>query len=345
VVSYFGSYGLICYNVAGEERWRHPLPVANTLGQYGSSASPIIAGGRVFVNRHEHGEASLLALDLATGAKAWEIARPLGSGSFGTPVVWRNANADEIVVGATGRLQGYAMRDGAERWRVDGLSTLICTTPVAGDGMLFMGAFCNASADEPLVPWEEFVKKHDRNGDGVVDLAEFPEESRDYYRGYDANLDGRITREDWDSMNAESGHRENVLLALKPGGRGDITQTHVAWKFRRGLPDVSSPLYYDGRIYLVKDGGIVSSIDAATGKPYYAQERLGGGTGNYYASPVAAADRIYFASVPGKVTVIKTGGDKPAVLHTAEFGERIIATPAIVGDRFYLRTEKQLWAF
>jgi len=87
---------------------------------------------------------------------------------------------------------------------------------------------------------------------------------------------------------------------------------------------------------------MLSSFNAKTGKPNYLQERIGA-IGSYYASPVAADGRIYVASLPGKVTVV-TGGDKPEILHQADFGDRIFATPALVGDRVYLRTLKKLYA-
>src|SRR5206468_6641442 len=117
---------------------------------------------------------------------------------------------------------------------------------------------------------------------------------------------------------------ENVLVAVKPGGRGNITQTHVAWKATRGLPYVPSPLFYDGRIYLIRDGGMMSSFDARGGKPFYTQERLEA-TDKYYASPVAADGRIYLASLAGKLSVVKAGGDKPEALQQVDFGERIFA--------------------
>ena len=119
---------------------------------------------------------------------------------------------------------------------------------------------------------------------------------------------------------------------------------HVAWKLTRGLPYVASPLFYDGRLYLVKDGGMISSLDAKTGKSFYLRERIDA-VGSYYSSPVAADGRIYVASVPGKLTVFKAGGDKPEILHQAEFKERIFATPAPVGNNLYLRTANHLWAF
>ena len=136
---------------------------------------------------------------------------------------------------------------------------------------------------------------------------------------------------------------ENVALEVKTGGRGDVTDTRVAWKFERGLPDVASPLYYQGRVYFVKDGGMMSCSEASTGKAIYSQERLNA-VGNYYASPVAADGRIYLFSLTGKATVVKAGGEKPEVLHQAEFGERIAATPALVGNSIYVRTQSKLYA-
>jgi outer membrane protein assembly factor BamB len=106
---------------------------------------------------------------------------------------------------------------------------------------------------------------------------------------------------------------------------------------------VPSPVFYQSRVYLLKDGGLVSCFDAKNGTPFYTQERLGA-IGSYYASPVAADGRIYAASLDGKVIVFKAGGEKPEVLHQTEFHERIAATPALVGPRLYLRTQTKLYA-
>jgi outer membrane protein assembly factor BamB len=135
-----------------------------------------------------------------------------------------------------------------------------------------------------------------------------------------------------------------VMLAVKLGGEGDVTGTHVSWQFTRGLPYVPSPLFYQGRVYVVKDGGMMTCVDAKTGRAIYTQERLNA-VGNYYTSPVAADGRIYVSSLDGKVTVVKAGGDKPEVLHQVNFKERIAATPALVGNQLYLRTASKLYAF
>ena len=94
----------------------------------------------------------------------------------------------------------------------------------------------------------------------------------------------------------------------------------------------------------MRDGGIISSYDAKTGTPHYQQERLNA-IGNYYASPVAADGRVYVVSLNGKVTVLAAGGDMPKILHQADFGERISATPALVGKMIYIRTATSLYAF
>jgi outer membrane protein assembly factor BamB len=107
---------------------------------------------------------------------------------------------------------------------------------------------------------------------------------------------------------------------------------------------VPSPLFYQGRLYLIRDGGMISSFDARTGKAFYLQERLEA-LGSYYASPVAADGRIYLASLAGKVTVVKSGGDKPEILHQTDFAERICATPALAGSNLYVRAGTNLWAF
>lgn len=344
VVSYFGSFGLICHDRQGKELWRHPLPVALSLGGYGTATSPLIAGNLVVVSRDRDEGSSLLAVDLRSGKKVWETARPDSYGGFGTPILWQNADVEEVVVPGSLRLKGYALKTGEENWMVDGLTAFACTTPVVGDGMLFFAAWSDGKADDPWPTWENFLEKYDKNKDGVVRVNEFEAEIREFYRGLDVNRDGKVDKSDYDQLLASLAKGENLVVAVKPGGRGNITQSHVAWKATRGLPYVASPLLYEGRIYCFKNGGMISSFDAKSGKPFYLQERLNA-MGSYYASPVAAEGRIYVASLPGKLTVIKAGGDQPEILHQAEFGERILASPAIVGDKFYLRTQSSLYAF
>src|SRR5207253_3783650 len=134
----------------------------------------------------------------------------------------------------------------------------------------------------------------------------------------------------------------NAMMAIRPGGRGDVTPTHVVWKETHGLPHIPSPLYYQGRVYLVRGGGLFSCYEAKTGKKRYDQ-RLGTG-GTYYASPVAGDGKIYLASERGVVTVV-AAVDNFKVLAKTDLKERIMATPALADGSVYVRTEQALYAF
>lgn len=345
VVSYFGSCGLVCYDLDGKELWQHALPVAQTSGSFGSGSSPAIVDGLVLVNRDRVKDSSLLAVDLRTGKKVWETPRPDVSQSFGTPMIWRNNGVNEIVMSGSFKLKAYDPKTGAERWSLAGMPSFTCTTPVVGDGMLYFAGWSPGKSDGPTPSFPDLAAQHDKNKDGAI----LPDEVtgtwlESFFKSMDANRDGKIVGEDLETMKAQMAKGENVLLAVKPDGKGVLTESHVAWKQTRGLPYVPSPLHYRGRVYLVKDGGMVSSFDARTGQVQYQQERINA-IGNYYASPVAADGRIYAASLNGKVTVLAEGGDLPKVLHQADFGERISATPALVGNALYLRTATAMFAF
>jgi len=106
---------------------------------------------------------------------------------------------------------------------------------------------------------------------------------------------------------------------------------------------VSSPLFYRGRIYVVQDGGRVTCYNAKTGTTAFEQERLGA-EGQYFASPVAAQETIYFASTRGTVSTI-AAGDSLKVIARNELGEPIMATPAFADGNLYIRTSDHLWAF
>jgi len=109
------------------------------------------------------------------------------------------------------------------------------------------------------------------------------------------------------------------------------------------LPNCPSPLVYQGVLYLVKDGGIVSSINPKTGN-VLKQARLTGALDTYYSSPVAAAGKIYLFSQNGMATVLKAGGEWE-ILASNDMDEQVFATPAIVDNKIYVRTRGALYCF
>src|SRR5215467_12451751 len=135
--------------------------------------------------------------------------------------------------------------------------------------------------------FDELLKKLDKNKDGVLSRDEFKKtQFEDFFDSWDMNKDGKITRDEWDVLVKFASEGKSAALALKAGGEGDVTNSHVLWKQTKGLPHVSSGLVYRGQYIMVKDGGLVTAYDAKSGKELYAKRSLP--AGQYWASPVAA---------------------------------------------------------
>ncbi len=132
--------------------------------------------------------------------------------------------------------------------------------------------------------------------------------------------------------------RNGPIMAVRPGGRGDVTATHVVWRNLRGGPHVPSPLYHNGRLYLVNDTGIATCLDAADGKTVW-QNRL---RGRYSMSPVESGGRILVTSEDGRSTILEAG-DSFHVLAENDLGEPVLATPPLLAGRLFFRTEGHLW--
>jgi outer membrane protein assembly factor BamB len=128
------------------------------------------------------------------------------------------------------------------------------------------------------------------------------------------------------------------LLAVRPDGTGDVTETHLVWRTQKGVPVMSSPLLAGDAIYWVSDNGIATCADPATGTIRW-QERL---PGPHLASPMSAAGRVYFFGKEGITTVIKAGGAFER-LGEGRIDGLITATPAVVGKALYLRTDTHLY--
>lgn len=134
------------------------------------------------------------------------------------------------------------------------------------------------------------------------------------------------------------GHSKSELWAIKPGGSGDVTGSHVAWKVKRNVPTRSSAVAAGEYIFMVDDGGIASCLEAKSGKEVW-NERIGG---TYSAAPLSGAGRIYFFSEDGKTTVVEAGPEFK-VLATNKLGDGFMASPAVAGSSLILRSKTQLY--
>jgi outer membrane protein assembly factor BamB len=335
----------MAYDFAGREIWRKPLPAP--MVEFGTGSSPLLAGDFLILLCDQDLDSFLMAVDRHTGRTVWKTARPESRRGFSTPYLWRHDGVEEIVVTGTVWLKAYDLKDGHERWKMRGLARVANASPASGDGLLFASSW-NIGADPrdhlSLPSWSAFTAERDRDKSGKLTKDEFPAGPfLDRFTQIDLDKDGFVTLEEWRISEEIFTKAENAFFAVRPGGRGDITETHLAWKQTRGLPYVPSPLYYDGRVYVVKNGGMVSCYEAKTGRTLYQEERLGA-LGDYYASPVAADGKVYLVSQQGIVSVINAG-DVFHVLARNELGEQALATPAIVDGTIYIRTSGYLSAF
>lgn len=137
-----------------------------------------------------------------------------------------------------------------------------------------------------------------------------------------------------------TGYTKPELVAVDPTGNGDVTETHVRWRMNRQAPTKPSPLGYQGRVYIISDGGVFSCIDALTGEIRY-QQRV---PGNYSASPILAGGHIFLANQSGVVTVVRPG-DTFHQVAVNTLDAAIMASPAVWKDDLVVRTAETLYRF
>ncbi|HEV1287832.1 MAG TPA: PQQ-binding-like beta-propeller repeat protein [Bryobacteraceae bacterium] len=351
VYAYFSSYGLMTFSHDGEALWNAPLAMPKT--HHGSGASPVLAGDLLIINHDAMSGGYLLAVDRRTGKEVWKQMYPASGRveSYSTPMVWH----EQLILHRAGVIEGYRVADGTRAWSM-AENTSGASTPVASDDVVYVSSWNNLGEGDqrPALPdFAVLLKKYDKNGDGAISAAEFPDDlkftarpgletipnSQNYvaFRTVDRNKNGVIDEAEWEAFRNRVGTMatDHGLLAIRAG--------QVIWRENNSIPEVPSPLLYRGRLFLVRNGGVATCLDASTGKIIY-RARIGA-TGAYFSSPVAAAGRVYFASSEGVVTVIAADSVALKVLARNEIGEEMIATPALVGGAIYLRSAGNLFAF
>src|SRR5205809_388558 len=200
----------------------------------------------------------------------------------------------------------------------------------------------NSSGEILPSPFRSAQMKADRNGDGKISPDEFPDPSfKEAVRAIDrvyGNGDGSVDQKEWDGA-LQLMRTMNSFVAVDLDGR----QSKERWRTTRMLTDAASPLLYRGLLYLVKNGGLLASVDPESGE-ILGQDRIAGVEGNFFASPVAADGKLFLVNESGKLAVLEAGRDWH-VLAVNELGEHCYATPAIVDHVIVVRSEHYLWAF
>lgn len=282
-----------------------------------ASPSAVLEGDRVYVHFGDNGTACLSS----EGKVLWrnnELKYAHGHGPAGSPVLYK----DLLIVSCDGTDIQYVAaldkRTGKLRWKTDRKGRMAYSTPLV----------IRVGGEDQLVS---------TGGDAVVAYA--PGDGEELWR---ARYDGysEVPRPVYGQglVFICSGYDNPMLYAIRPDGRGDVTDTHVAWSLTKAAPLNPSPLLIGEELYLVSDRGIASCLDAKTGEVRW-QKRV---PGNYSASPLAADGKIYFTNETGLTTVL-AARDEFEELAANQVEGRTLASLAVAGRAIFLRTDTHLY--
>ncbi|HET9261487.1 MAG TPA: PQQ-binding-like beta-propeller repeat protein [Vicinamibacterales bacterium] len=314
--------------VDGRRLWEHRLDAEGPfpdLHEKHNLATPTIAtdGELLFA---WFGTGQLVALDLR-GRPIWT--RHLGReyspfdinwGHGSSPVLYKDLLILLCEHNSASYLLALDARTGTQRWKADrGKGRASFSTPLVVPG---------AERDELIINSSDRIDAYDPGTGELLWYADAPRQtpipSAVFHQGIIY-----LTR----------GYRNSPYLALRPGGRGDVSQSHVLWRAPGGGSYVPSLVHYEGLLYLTNDVGVLTCAEASTGERVW-QMRL---DGVFFASPVAADGKVYFVSQTGETTVVKAGRT-PEILARNDLGERIVASPAIAAGQIFLRSDTRLFA-
>jgi len=312
------------------------------------ASSPIVAEGMVVLLCDQDTNSFLIAVDKDSGKTCWKTDRPEVIQGFSTPVLYHPPEGQpQLIVPGSFQLIAYSLSTGQKLWWIQGLSWQPKTVPLLGRDVLYVHWSAWGTGDpgnQVVMPeFDEVLREHDSNHDGRLSIEEATGPNlKESWQVVDLDKNGTLDKKEWDSYRSML-TGQNGLFAIRPGGRGDVTATNILWRYWKSLPSVSSPLLYNGVIFMVKDGGVVTSLDASTGT-VLKQGRLPDGLESYFSSLVAADEKVFLGSATGKVTVLKAKGEWE-ILAVNDLGEECFATPAISEGNIYIRTRNNLYCF
>jgi outer membrane protein assembly factor BamB len=326
------SFRALCVDKAGGELLHDieiftratPMTIHNKNSH--ASPTPVIEEGRVYVN---FGTTGTACLDSESGKIIWsstELQLDHMTGPGSSPILYKNlliltcdgTNVQYVAAldKQTGKIAWKTPRSGELKMAPDARKSFCTPLTVEVDGqdqLIIPGAFW-AYAYEPLTG-KEIWKVH------TPGFSTTP-------RPVAGN----------DLIYIGTGFMNPEFWAVRLGGHGDVTETHIAWKCNKKMPLKPSPLLVGNEIYVVSDTSTASCLDAKTGALIW-EQRL---TGNFSASPIIADGRIYFCSEEGRTTVIAPGREFKQIAVNS-LGERIMASPAVTHDTLFIRTDKALY--
>lgn len=300
-------------------------PAIHTLNSY-ASPTPVLDGNLLLCH---FGELGTVCLDTYTKKVAWQETLPSahGVGAGSSPI----AVGDLFIVPCDGTDQQYVIglnkRTGEKVWKTKRpkMSGLIGDFHKAYSTPLLVNV---AGKNQVVIPGAQWVAAYD------------PADGREIWRvrygdGF-SNAPRPVVANDM--VCVCTGFMQPQLIAIKMDGEGDVTKSHVAWKIPKSIPTMPSPVVVGSEIYFVTDQGVATCANAQNGEVIWTK-RLGG---NYSASPLAAADRIYFSNHEGDTIVIRPGKQFEQLASNKLDGQHM-ASPAVFNESLLLRTNTHLY--
>ena len=361
VYFYFSTLGLIAVDAkSGKDVWHVKMPTPFFVFKWGPAMSPVLYKDMVLFCQDDDLYPAMYAIDKRTGDIRWKDDRGDMAVNYSHPVIYPTDRGDEIVVAGTGKLIGYDPKSGKRLWFAKTLLRNVKTTPVVVDGVIYISLQSGGIANQ----WLATADLSDTgNSDGKLTKAEMqafvgetkiPEAfyKRTFDKG-DTNKDGALEGEELDKAFLHpdnfAGARfddespaDEYIMAVRGGGRGDVTETHVLWKHPTKHTDhIVSPFVLDDRMLLVKGGGISTVFETTKGRSLRKAKRIARKPSEYFASPVYGDEKIFVAGADGVVVVLKNSPDYE-VLAENDLGDAIIGTPAIADGSLFFRTRESV---
>ena len=339
VYVFFPDFGLVALDHQGRERWKMPLGPFHTA--YGMASSPILVDGLVVQACDQQSGSFLLAVDAATGRQRWRVERPDAREGWYTAAVLRpSANRAILVVPGSERIEGIDATTGRQLWALEGSRAENLGVPLV-DGRRVYVNVRGVAGSWPT--WAAVLAEHDANADARItrdELRSRPTWIRSF-KYADINRDDAIVEPEWLRMTSV-GFGNFGLTALDTDPT-EPARVQLAWRVEKNLPYVPAPVLYRGTIYMVKTGGILTAVDAASGAVRQ-EMRVPEAPGDYFSSPVAGDGRLFVASQAGILSVFRIGAAlTPA--QTLDLGDEIYGTPALGDGAIFVRTRGRLHCF
>jgi outer membrane protein assembly factor BamB len=353
VYVFFEDFGLLSYGPDGNERWKMQLGPFND--PYGMAASPILYGDTLILKADQDTNAYLMAVNTKDGKVKWKVDRPGVTHGYSTPILYEpKQGPPQIIVSGSYDLVSYNAKTGEKLWWVGGMAWQAKSTPIIVGDTLYVHSWMAGMAELGLPsvidPFEKVIEANDADKDGKIGVKEIPyKELQRVAFLFDLDHNGVLDKDEWGLL-FKRNEAVNGLYAIrlpKSSEKGDLSKSNVLWRYDKGLPNIPSPILYKGVLFVLKEGGILTSLNPATGaviKQARVEKDNVKAVGGYFASPVATEDKIYIASADGKISVIKAQGEWE-VLAINDLKEEVWSTPAIADSQLIVRSQTALYCF